>query len=409
MVSPKAVTSFSRLLSRGEAKTAHFGVDVKGARSIVVVRSDGIGDLVLMSPFLRELRRSNPSAWITLVVDAKFGNLVELCPHVNEVLGFDLNYRGRTIVPALVLRAWRLSRRLLRARRFDLALVPRWDVDLYHSAYLAYFSGASSRVAYSENVHPGKQLSNRDFDNLLTRAIDDRTCKHELERNLDFLREEGGKVEDDRLEVWLSEEDRETARRALSSRGVAANELMIGIGLSAGHTKRLWPLERFVELGNLLKREFEARFIITGGSEDRVRGLTFQEELGNAAINLAGDFTLRQTAALLERTQLVITNDSGPMHLAAAAGAAVIEISCHPKGGDALHANSPARFHPWCKDYVVLQPERSLEPCTGFCEWHEAHCILGVSVEMVQEAARTLMEDRRQVYKAAPGAGKSGA
>lgn len=391
MVSPKAVKRLSRLLSRGEAKRAFSSVTVKGARSILVVRSDGIGDLVLMSPFLRELRRSNLSAWITLVVDEKFRNIVELCPHVNEVLGFDLNYRGRTVVPALVFRAWRLSRRHIRRRRFDLALVPRWDVDLYHSAYLAYFSGASCILAYSENVHPGKQLSNRDFDSLLTRAIDDRTRKHELERNLDFLREAGGTAGDDRLEVWLSEEDRETARRALSSRGVGANELLIGINPGAGHPKRLWPPERFVELGNLLKREFGARFIIVGGPEDRVRGLALQNELGNAAINFAGNFTLRQTTALLERIRLVITNDSGPMHLGAAAGPDVIEISCHPKGGDALHANSPARFGPWCKGCVVLQPDRSLEPCTQFCAWHEAHCILGVSVEMVFACAISLL------------------
>ena len=405
MVSPKAVRSLSRLL----APPAPSSVAVKDARSLVIVRSDGIGDLVLMSPFLRELRRSNPSAWITLVVDAKFRNLVELCPHVNEVLGFDLNYRGQTVVPTLVLRSLRLSRQYLRPRRFDLALVPRWDVDLYHSSYLAYFSGASSRVAYSENVYPAKQLLNRDFDSLVTRALDDRSRKHELERNLDFLREAGGTVEDDRLEVWLSEEDRETAQRALASRGVAANEPLIGIGLSAGHTKRLWPLERFVELVKLLKREFVARFIIVGGPEDSVRGLALEEELGSAAINFAGDFTLRQTAALLECIQLVITTDSGPMHLAAAAAAAVIEISCHPKDGDALHANSPVRFHPWCKDYVVLRPDRPSNPCIGSCEWHNAHCILGVSVEMVQEAARVLMETGRQFHKVAPGAGKSGA
>jgi ADP-heptose:LPS heptosyltransferase len=395
MVSPKAVTSFSRLLSRGEAKTAHFGVDVKGARSIVVVRSDGIGDLVLMSPFLRELRRSNPSAWITLVVDAKFKNLVELCPYVSEVLGFDLNYRGRAIVPSLVLRSWRLSKRHLKPRRFDLALVPRWDVDFYHSTYVAYFSGAGCRIAYSENVHAGKQLLNRDFDRLLTRAIDDRTRKHELERNLDFLRDAGVTVEDGRLEAWLSEEDRETAKRALSSSGVTTNEPLIGINPGAGHDKRLWPLERFAELGNLLKCEFGARFMILGGPEDSVRGSTLQKELGSAAINFAGQMTLRQTAALLEHTPLMISNDSGLMHLAAAVGASVLEISCHPRGGDPNHGNAPDRFHPWCKDYVVLQPDQPSQPCTGACEWNEAHCILGVSVGTVFAAAKSLLTGRQ--------------
>ena len=88
---------------------------------------------------------------------------------------------------------------------------------------------------------------------------------------------------------------------------------------------------------------------------------------------------------------LVVANDSGPMHLAEAAGAAVVEISCHPTGGDSLHSNSPVRFHPWVKEYVVFPPPQAREPCTSSCECHEAHCILGVSVEVVQEAARTLL------------------
>jgi ADP-heptose:LPS heptosyltransferase len=392
IVSPKAVTSLSRLL----AKSPSSSVAVKDARSIVVVRSDGIGDLVLMSPFLRELRGSNPGAWITLVVDEKFRNLVELCPHVNEVLGFDLNYRGRTVVPALVLRALRLSIRHLRPRRFDLALVPRWDVDLYHSAYLAHFCGASCRVAYSENVLPEKQLSNRDFDSLLTRTVDDRTRKHELERNLDFLCEAGGTVEDNRLEVWLSEEDRAFAKKALASRGLAPSDLLIGLAPGAGARKRLWPLNRFVELGRILQKELGARLIVIGGAEDRERGIGLQEELGAAAGSFAGEMTLRQTAAILEHTPLVIANDSGPMHLAAAAGAAIVEISCHPTSGEPGHANSPQRFGPWVQGCVVLQPIEATEPCTSACGGDEAHCILGVSVEMVEAAARKLLATRQR-------------
>ena len=107
-------------------------------------------------------------------------------------------------------------------------------------------------------------------------------------------------------------------------------------------------------------------------------------------MSIAGQMTLRQTAAVLERTNLVIANDSGPMHLAGAAGVPVVEISCHPADGNVLHANAPQRFHPWEERYEVVQPVKAHEPCTGSCEWHDAHCILGVSVEMVTEAVRRL-------------------
>ena len=89
----------------------------------------------------------------------------------------------------------------------------------------------------------------------------------------------------------------------------------------------------------------------------------------------------------------MVTNDSEPGgNSAAAAGAAVIEISCHPSSGDPLHYNSPVRFRPWVEKYAVLQP-RPVEFCSSACEWHEAHCILGVSVEAAREAARTLIAD----------------
>jgi ADP-heptose:LPS heptosyltransferase len=130
------------------------------------------------------------------------------------------------------------------------------------------------------------------------------------------------------------------------------------------------------------------------GAEDRERALQLQENLGTAAVSFAGEMTLRQTGALLEHVPLVVANDSGPMHLAAAAGAAVVEISCHPISGDPLHSNSPVRFRPWAKEYAVLQPPQPVEPCTRSCEWHEAHCILGVSVEAVREAARKLLARR---------------
>ena len=392
ITSPKVTRAVTGPLLYGGVRTAASDISIQDAGSILVVRLDYLGDLVLMSPFLRELRRLNPNAWITLVVDPRFVNLVELCPFINEVLAFETRRRFGKL--ELHVRALRLARQHLWQRQFDLALLPCWDIDYFHSAFVAYFSGALCRVGYSENVIPLKQQYNRDLDILFTRTLDDRTSKHEAERNLDFLGEVGGMIADDRLELWLSDEDRETARAALTSRGVTGNDLLVGIAPGAGHPKRVWPLCRFIDLGRFLQQECGARLLIFGGPEDRERGLQLQENLGTSAVSFAGEMTLRQTGALLEHVPLVVSNDSGPMHLAAAGGAAVLEISCHPTSGDPLHLNSPVRFSPWAKEYAVLQPPMAVEPCTKSCEWHEAHCVLGISVEDVREAARTLLARR---------------
>ena len=404
ITSPKVTRALAGPLLYGGAGASD--IPVQDACSILVVRLDGIGDLILTSPFLRELRRLNPNAWITLVVDPRFVNLVELCPFINEVLAFEPRRRFGFGKLELHIRALRLARQHLWQRQFDLALLPRWDIDCYHSAFVAYFSGALCRIGYSENLTPLKQQYDRGLDILFTRTLDHRSSKHDAEQNLDLLREVGGIVMDDRLELWLSDEDREAARAALTSRGVTGNDLLVGIAPGAGHPKRVWPLCRFIDLGRFLQQECGARLLIIGGPEDRERALELQQNLGTAAISFAGEMTLRQTGALLEHVPLVVANDSGPMHLAAAAGAAVVEISCHPTSGDPLHSNSPVRFHPWVKEYAVLQPSQAAEPCTRSCEWYEAHCILGISVESVREAARTLLARRRlgsaQAGSAAP-------
>ena len=390
LASPKVSKMLAGPLLYGVGRSTP-GLGVRDARKILVLRADAIGDMVLMTPFLRELRRSNPSAWITMVTDPRFVNLVELCPYVNEVLTFDPRFGGRMGRLQLHSRALRLALTHLWPRKFDLAFLPRWDVDYYHSTYVAYFSRAPRRVGYSEKVSPLKHDSNRNYDCLLTRTLDDRAPKHEVERNLDFLREVGGIDSEDGLELWLSEEDRDLARKALTLRGIRHGDLVIGIAPGAGHPKRIWPIGRFIEFGRFLQREHGARLLIVGGTEDRDRTFRLQEELGSAAVAFSGEMTLRQTAALLEQTQLMVANDSGPMHLAAAAGAAILEISCHPVAGDPSHANSPVRFHPWTKQYAVLQPTEPIEPCTSACEWHDAHCILGVSLDAAKTAARTLL------------------
>jgi ADP-heptose:LPS heptosyltransferase len=372
----------------------------RDAKNILVIRQDRLGDLVLSGPFLRELRRSNPEACITLVVDSKLVNLVELCPYVNQVLGVDLSFCGATVNLGRVLEGLRFSRRHLRERRFDLALIPRWDADLYHSSYLGIFSGAKRRVAYAEDVLISKSELNRGFDLLATDSVHDAAPKHEAERNLDLLRFAGGTVRDSRLELWLSEDDRETIRRMLKLKGVVAGDLVVALGVGAAHRRRRWPLARFVEVGRFLEAKYGARIVIIGGSEDKQFGERATSAI-RSAVNFCGTFTLRQTSALLERVQLTVANDSGPMHLAAAAGSAVVEISCHPKNGDANHENSPTRFGPWTPARVMLQPDAPTEPCKQGCEQNHAHCILGVSADETKAAAESLLVSHGSGIRAA--------
>jgi ADP-heptose:LPS heptosyltransferase len=389
---PRVACAVGRPLYFLAGRRADKEILLKSARAILVVCLDEIGNVVLATPFLRELRRNAPAGWITLVVKPEVSNLVELCPYVNEIVTFDWRVSGRAATlkrhaRALVLAATRLWR-----QRFDLALLPRWDADYYHSTYLTYFSGASRRVGYSEHVLQRKQQINAGFDRMLTDALTDTSAIHEVEQYLDVIRFRGGEAIDDRLELWLDPKDRSLARQLLAQHGIARDDGVIALAPGAGAVKRRWPIERFVELGRVLVREYDARFVVVGGPQDSDLGLHLETELSSSRVfNAAGRTTLRQTAAVLERCCLTVSNDSGPMHLAAAVGSVVVEISCHPRAGDIEHYNSPVRLHPWGAPYAVVQPEHAADGCRDSCESSEPHCILEIQPDQVLEAVRRLV------------------
>lgn len=365
-------------------KTEDF--DPSEAKRVLVVRLDEIGDVVMTTPFLRELRRNLPDAWITLVVKPAIYNLVELCPYVDEVLTYDWDNRGRFGQLRRHGRALALAWKHLWRRRFDLAILPRWDADHYHGTFVAYFSGAPWRVGYSENVIAHKKRLNGGFDQLLTHALQDNTLKHEVEHNLEVIRSLGGQVEDDQLELWLGEEDTVFAERFLREHSAKSHDLLVALGPGAGAPKRLWPIGRFAEIGSWLLDTYGARLLVVGGRGEEPLGEELQRALGDGVVNAVGRTTLRQTAALLKHCRLFVGNDAGPMHMAAAVGVPVVELSCHPESGSPWSANSPSRFRPWGVSHTVLQPKVPQAPCIDECVAHEPHCILGITVEQAKQA-----------------------
>ena len=361
-------------------------------KSILVIRLDEIGDAVMTTPLLRELRHAAPQAWITLVVNPTNLNLFETCPHADEVLAYDWRSPGRFQHVRRQRRALALAKTHLWKRRFDLALLPRWDYDEYNATFLAYLSGAQRRVGYSDDVAAHKSARKSGFNLLLTRRLDDSALKHEVERDLALLTAIGVEIHEDRLEVWPLEEDRALARRILQQGG-ASGRMLIGIGPSGGSSwLKQWPVERFVELCRRLHEQHGASFVIVGGPGDAHIAKALSAALGSAAIDAIGTTTLRQTAALLERCDLYIGNDSGPMHLAAACGVPVVAL---------FGSSCPHRFRPWGAAHQTLWHELPCSPCQKrghsdkchVCIYEEPKCMQMISVEEVLAAADARQRD----------------
>ena len=350
------------------------------ARHVLVVHLFEIGDVVMLIPFLRELRRFLPSAQITLVVKPEAKNLVENCPYVSEVLTYQANYRPVWRPFLLPWQAFWTMRRWRRTRRFDLALVPSWQADNSYAAFLACFSGAEQRAGYSEMISPRRRRLNRGFDRLYTQTLFRTGLEHEVERNLAVLTHLGGTAERKALELWTTPEDDAFARDFWAEQGLAGP--VVALCPTAGHSAlKQWPLERFAALTRRLQEE-DVSVVIVGGPGDTALGAALEAEAGGAAASAVGKTTLRQMAALLRRCVCFVGSDAGPMHVAAAAGVPVTAV---------FGSSCPHRYGPWGADHAVVSHSLPCSPCGRShdaercvrCIFPEPRCLTGISVEEV--------------------------
>lgn len=377
--------------------------DPRTVQSILLTRLDGLGDLVLFSSLVREVRGLWPHAQITLVVDQRFASFVEQCPYVDEVIGF--NERGSKFARLFTgpCRAYRLAKQRLWRRRFDLAISPRWDYDTRHAALLSFLSLPRYHFGFSERVSSRKRALNYGLDALFTHVVPSKPgVHHEVERNAEVLEALGGNpARIHSLELWLSDSDRLYARQSLAKNGVTARQPLICLGIGATQAKRRWPIERFSALAEWLVKTYGARILVVGDSVDAGDAEHMRPILGAAMINQAGASTVRQSAALLSFCHAFIGNDSGPMHLAAASDVPVIELSCHPQTASQGHINSPQRYAPLSAWARVMQPAPRSEECQTGCIDAEGHCILNLQLCDVKKVADELMNEWSQTTQSA--------
>jgi len=396
LTSSRVAFLWTRSLSLSFPDSVAGPVNLAGIRKILVVRLDEIGDVVLTTPLLRELKRQAPHASISLVVKPAIRNLFEHCPYVDEVLQFDPSSSFYWAPLNDCVSTRRFSQDICRPRNFDLAILPRWDTDWCHASFIPYFSGIRYRMGFSESVNREKQNLNRGYDRLLSHALADALPRHEVERGLGLLNYMGVHVEADGVELFTSREDDAFAELLWRSQGISGDETVIVFGPGARHPRKIWPLENFIKLGGMIRDQVRCRILVCGDRSETERGKGLKQDLGNVVIDLTGHTTLRQTVALYRRCHLFIGNDSGPKHLAAGAGLPTIEISWSDAAALSVPTSTVSRFRPWKVPYRIVSPERLIAPCSMECTSNETHCIAGVSVSRVAETVFHALRDTAQ-------------
>ena len=363
---------------------------------IVVIRLDNIGDVVMTLPLVRELKRRFAGAAIDVVVSPVAADLFRHCPYTGRVIPLLSRRLPRFDVLDQLRRSRRLNREWFAASRPDLAISPRFGPEEGGTAFAAFASRARYRLAYRKprTLPP---LSAWLHDDCFTHLLSPGPVEHEVVKNLAFARALGATDVDDRLEFWLSEGERRHARELLLQAEAGPDLRFVALAPDARVARNCWPADRFAAVARELWRRLGIRSVVGLGTNAE-RGVADRIVAGGegAAVSLCGATSLLELGAVLERAALMIGNDSGPGHIAAAVGTRVLTIASLPKDGRVDHVNSPARFRPWGEGNKVLQPEHGLDGCREACLSDEPHCILAIEPPQVVEIAIEMLTRTRE-------------
>ncbi len=349
----------------------------KNATRICLAQTAKIGDIVIFSSFLSVVRKLFPAAKITLVVSPQVGNLVELCPYVDEILYFDHDkYR------------WNFFYRFnflsqLRERNFDSAINCFYSRGIFLDE-IVLLSGARQAVGfYGEPIFLTSlfwRLNNALYDKLIKTKSD-----LEIERYRELAVALGGRTDIEmNTEVWIGDDDKIFVKAMLDEERLAYRDIVI-IAPCASEPLKRWPKEHFITLCDLLaKQDMFLVFSGSGGEKDYID--TILENISCHATNWAGLLTLRQVAALMENAVLFVGNDTGLLHLAIAVRLPSVALV----GGGEF-----GRFFPYGNTAPSIAFYKM--DCYG-CRWHciydEPYCITDISPQEVYQNVVRLVEHR---------------
>lgn len=330
-------------------------------RNILVIDFGQLGDVVLSLPALGAIRRKFPRARITVAVGKSAAPVVEMSGYANDVLPIDRVALRDGAKPLSIFRIARLVKDVRRAR-FDFVI----DLhSLSETNLLGFLSGAPMRL-YSRRR--GRSL---DFlSNFRPQSPFEDSTKHAVERYLDVLAPLGVERDAPRtVRLRASAEDERIVERILTKEKANTGAPLIGMFPGAGHESRRWPLARFAELADYFWRNDCVRTLVFIGPEERTLAREMRAAFGSSVVFVEG-LTLPQLAAALARLSVFVSNDTGPVHIAAAMGTPTVVV---------VNRMTPDGYAPLGENHRVIY-SRALDE---------------ISVEKVYEAARSVFTAER--------------
>ena len=278
-------------------------------KNILIIKPSSLGDIVQALPALSALRRTFPDATITWLIRPEFAKLIENHPHLNDIILFDRKFLGKAWHNPRAFAALLSLIKQLRRNKFDTVL----DLQgLFRTAALAWLTGCKKRFGMK---------TAREFAHIFynQKVPQDARSIHVVDYYLKVVKAVG--VSDLAVEFIFPQNPAaaDSVSALLIQQNITQNNYAVFIPGSA-QTDKCWPIERFAALADKLADEFGFAIVATGTQSEKPIAEKFKTLTSAPVANLAGQTNLPQLTALLSTAKLVLSNDTGPGHVAAALG-----------------------------------------------------------------------------------------
>lgn len=313
-----------------------------GYKKILIIKLSALGDTIMMIPILRALRNTLPNTYICVLATEINAGAINNCPYLDKIKLLHLNN------PIIALKT------IIELHKQQFGLIVDFEQRIKISPLIAYFIGAGERIGFKTKGYF------RDF--LYTKKIIHRKDWHEFRCMSELVKDIVGKISDSHLEFWIQDEDKKWADEFLHKYNLVGKKMIVmhpgcGPRYIKGARAREWPKENFAKLGDILSKTHNAQILITGGKAEVNLSQDIASLMEIKPLVLAGKLNIGKLAALLRHCALLISGDTGIIHLGAACGTKTIAI---------FGPSDPQRYKPLSGDYIIVKSNLSCMPCQTF-------------------------------------------
>lgn len=290
----------------------------KNHKRVLCIRLDNIGDVLMSQPAMRALKESLPGRELTLLTSSAGALIAPFIQEIDDIIPFDVPWvkssepNGEQQLPALANK--------LRSRQFDAAVIfTVYSQNPLPAAMLCYQAGIKTVLGYCrENPYQ-----------LISQWIPDREpldyIVHEVERQLRLVEPTGAVTANTRLSLAVPEASRQRIAARLAGVGIQPNEPWLSLHAGVSEEKRRYPANSYIcACRSLIRQGY--KIILTGSGSEQAYVEAIARELGAAAISVAGELSVAELIALIAAAPVLISNNTGPVHIAAAVGTPVVVL-----------------------------------------------------------------------------------